>query len=138
MTDASPYSSGSSFHDPFVLVGGTIHDPKNGLDGIVTDIWVEAGRIVCSPSDTKRFCHIDATGLIVMPGGIDLHSHVAGPKVNTGRRMSPQLGTRAGAITSPVLSRLFTQQDRSMHRSATPLFLMQQLRLEQLRLLQWN
>ncbi len=87
MTDVSPSFSPSNFHDPFVLVGGNVHDPKNGHDGAVTDIWVESGRIVCPPGDTKRFRQIDATGLIVMPGGIDLHSHVAGPKVNTGRCM---------------------------------------------------
>ena len=101
MTDVSPHSSLSPFHEPFVLAGGTIHDPKNGLDGIVTDIWVESGRIVCSPSNIKRFRHIDATGLIVMPGGIDLHSHVAGPKVNTGRLMSPQLGTHCRSHNQP-------------------------------------
>ena len=92
MTDGSPDFSSSIAHDPFVLVGGNVHDPKNGHDGTVADIWVESGRIVCPPSDTNRFRQIDATGLIVMPGGIDLHSHVAGPKVNTGRCMSPQLG----------------------------------------------
>ena len=101
MTDVSPSFSPSNFHDPFVLVGGNVHDPKNGHDGAVTDIWVESGRIVCPPGDTKRFRQIDATGLIVMPGGIDLHSHVAGPKVNTGRCMSPQLGTHRRSQNQP-------------------------------------
>ena len=101
MTDVSPSFSPSNFHDPFVLVGGNVHDPKNGHDGAVTDIWVESGRIVCPPGDTKRFRQIDATGLIVMPGGIDLHSHVAGPKVNTGRCMSPQLGTHRRRQNQP-------------------------------------
>ena len=92
MIDAPPDFSPSSSHDPFVLIGGTIHDPTNGHDGTVANIWVESGRIVSPPSDTTRFRHVNVTGLVVMPGGIDLHSHVAGPKVNIGRCMSPQLG----------------------------------------------
>jgi len=79
----------------FVLVGGTIHDPAHGRDGVVDDIWVEAGRIIARPSDASGFTRIDATGRFVMPGGVDLHSHVAGPKVNAGRRISPHLARRS-------------------------------------------
>ena len=61
-------------HDPFVLVGGTVHDPKNGINGSPSDIWVESGRIVSTPNDPTRFRRIDTSGLIVMPGGVDLHS----------------------------------------------------------------
>ena len=78
-------------HEPFVLRGGTVHDPATGRDGVVTDLWVEAGRIVEPPADPSQFRRVDATGLVVMPGGVDLHSHVAGPKVNAGRRIAPQL-----------------------------------------------
>lgn len=77
--------------DRFVLAGGTIHDPATGRDGVVADIWVEHGRIVEPVADAAGFTRIDATGLVVMPGGVDLHSHVAGPKVNAGRRIAPQL-----------------------------------------------
>ncbi len=75
----------------FVLAGGTIHDPANARDGVVADIWVEDGRIVSPPSDPTGFVRIEARGLVVMPGGVDLHSHVAGPKVAAGRRIAPQL-----------------------------------------------
>ena len=101
MIDAPPDFSPSSSHDPFVLVGGTVHDPTHGHDGTVANIWIESGRIVCPPSDTTRFRYVDVTGLVVMPGGIDLHSHVAGPKVNTGRCMSPQLGTHCRGHNQP-------------------------------------
>ena len=74
-----------------VLVGGTVHDPANGRDGVVADIWVEDGRIVAEPADRTAFARVDARGLVVMPGGVDLHSHVAGPKVAHGRRIAPQL-----------------------------------------------
>ena len=75
----------------FVLAGGTIHDPATGRDGVVADLWIEAGRIVDKPADATRFTRIDASGLVVMPGGVDLHSHVAGPKVAHGRRIAPHL-----------------------------------------------
>jgi formylmethanofuran dehydrogenase subunit A len=77
--------------EKFVLAGGTIHDPANGRDGVVDDVYVEGGRIVARPGDALGFARIDATGLVVMPGGVDLHSHVAGPKVCAGRRIAPQL-----------------------------------------------
>jgi len=90
---SNPFSEDtiSANHEPFVLAGGTVHDPATGRDGVVTDLWVEAGRIVEPPADPDRFHRVDAAGLVVMPGGVDLHSHVAGPKVNAGRRIAPQL-----------------------------------------------
>ena len=87
----------------FVLVGGTIHDPANDRDGIVSDLWVEDGRIVAPPRDPSGFARIDARGLIVMPGGVDLHSHVAGPKVAAGRRIAPQFARgRRGDLPAAV------------------------------------
>ena len=78
-----------------VLVGGTIHDPANRRDGVVADLWIEDGRIVERPADVSGFARIDVSGLVVMPGGVDLHSHVAGPKVNAGRRIAPHLAGRS-------------------------------------------
>lgn len=78
----------------FVLAGGTIHDPAHGRDGDVGDIWVDGGRIVDRPVDAAGWMRVDAGGLVVMPGGVDLHSHVAGPKVGAGRRIAPHLARR--------------------------------------------
>ena len=33
---------------------------------------------------------IDAAGLTVMPGGVDIHTHIAGGEVNTGRMVRPE------------------------------------------------
>lgn len=74
-----------------VVRGGTIHDPANDRDGVVADIWIADGKIVERPADPTGFSQLDAAGLVVMPGGVDLHSHVAGPKVNAGRRIAPHL-----------------------------------------------
>ncbi len=73
------------------IQGGTVYDPQNGIDGAVRDVWIEQGSIVAPPADPDRRPdrNIDARGLVVMPGGIDMHCHIAGPKVNTARKMMP-------------------------------------------------
>jgi formylmethanofuran dehydrogenase subunit A len=71
--------------------GGTVHDPANGVNGDVKDLWIAAGRIVEPPSaDAKPSKTIDARGMIVFPGGVDMHTHLAGPKVNAARGMRPE------------------------------------------------
>ena len=70
------------------IAGGSVYDPANGIDGDVRDICIENGRIVAElPADAPR---LDASGLIVMPGGVDIHSHVAGGTVNLARRLLPE------------------------------------------------
>ncbi|MEW4570638.1 formylmethanofuran dehydrogenase subunit A [Tautonia sp. JC769] len=73
------------------IAGGTIYDPIHDVDGVVGDLWVADGRIVPPPEDpgAYRGRTIDVSGYVVMPGGIDMHCHVAGPKVNAGRLMTP-------------------------------------------------
>ena len=71
--------------ETLVLRRGRLHDPANGVDGAVGDLWIRDGRIVEPQPKADR--EVDLDGLVVMPGGIDLHSHVAGPKVAVGRRM---------------------------------------------------
>jgi formylmethanofuran dehydrogenase subunit A len=76
----------------FKIAGGTVYDPANGIDGQVRDLWIAGGRIVEPPSDpdVRPVRTLDATGLVVMPGGIDIHCHIAGPKVNTARKLRPE------------------------------------------------
>ena len=71
---------------------GTLYDPSNGIDGEVQDLWIEGGKIVSPPTNpsVRPSRVIDAQGLVVMPGGIDLHCHIAGPKVNAARRLRPE------------------------------------------------
>ena len=74
------------------ISGGTIFDPANGVDGDVRDVWIEEGRIVAPPGDPHQRADktVDATGMVVMPGGVDMHCHIAGPKVNAARKMRPE------------------------------------------------
>lgn len=78
--------------DLIKIAGGTVYDPTNGVDGVVRDIWIENDTIVDAPTDpaTRPTRTIDAAGLVVMPGGIDMHCHIAGPKVNVARKMRPE------------------------------------------------
>jgi formylmethanofuran dehydrogenase subunit A len=68
--------------------GGRVHDPANQIDGEVRDICVENGRIVSSLPDGAP--SLDARNLIVMPGGVDLHSHLASSSCNHARRLLPE------------------------------------------------
>ena len=63
------------------VLGGRVYDPRNGSDGEIRDIWVKDGRVV-PPEEVDREPAeiVDATGLVVMPGGVDIHSHIAGPR----------------------------------------------------------
>jgi formylmethanofuran dehydrogenase subunit A len=70
------------------ITGGAIHDPANGVDGDIRDICIENGRIVASlPPDAPV---LDARGMVVMAGGIDIHAHVAAASVTLGRRLLPE------------------------------------------------
>ena len=44
----------------------------------------------------------DVTGAIVLAGGIDIHSHIAGSNVNTARLLLPELRTAGGSHAAPV------------------------------------
>ncbi|MGI9302808.1 MAG: formylmethanofuran dehydrogenase subunit A [Gammaproteobacteria bacterium] len=70
------------------IVNGRVHDPINGIDGEVREICIQDGRIADTVATDAR--RIDAQGMVVMPGGVDIHCHIAGPKVNMARKMQPE------------------------------------------------
>lgn len=76
----------------FKIAGGTVYDPLHAIDGQVMDLWIQDGKIVAAPTDPNVRADkvLDAKGLVVMPGGIDMHCHIAGPKVNVARKMRPE------------------------------------------------
>jgi cytosine/adenosine deaminase-related metal-dependent hydrolase len=57
-----------------VVRGGRLVDPMNGRDQ-VTDIAISGGRVVEVGPDLIGEVTLDATGCIVAPGFVDLHSH---------------------------------------------------------------
>jgi formylmethanofuran dehydrogenase subunit A len=72
-----------------LIQNGFVFDPLNGINGEKMDIAIKNGKIVESVHE-RRAKKIDATGLTVMPGGVDIHTHIAGAEVNTGRLMRPE------------------------------------------------
>ena len=73
--------------DRLRIAGGTVYDPANGVDGEVRDVCMEGGRIVEQlPAGAPT---LDARGMIVMPGGVDIHSHFASSSCNHARRLIP-------------------------------------------------
>ena len=70
------------------IVNGKVYDPANNIDGKIKEICIQDGRIVDSvPEDVTV---IDAQGMVIMPGGVDIHCHIAGPKVNAARKLQPE------------------------------------------------
>lgn len=69
-----------------IIKGGIVYDPTNGIFGEEMDIFLEKGKVV----EEAKGEEIDARGLLVMPGGVDAHTHIAGTKVNMGRIMRPE------------------------------------------------
>ena len=89
------------------LTGGTVYDPANEPSATLRDLWIEDGRVISAPSDpqAKADRTLDVTGMVVMPGGVDMHCHIAGPKVNAARKMRPE----EKRISKPVLRTLTTR-----------------------------
>jgi formylmethanofuran dehydrogenase subunit A len=70
------------------ITGGRVYDPANGVAGEQRDVCLRDGKVVDDvPADATR---IDARGMVVMPGGVDIHAHIAGPAVNAARRLAPE------------------------------------------------
>ena len=72
-----------------LIKNGFVYDPINGINGEKMDIAIKNRKIV-EKVEEQRAKIIDATGLTVFPGGVDIHTHIAGAEVNTGRLMRPE------------------------------------------------
>jgi formylmethanofuran dehydrogenase subunit A len=70
------------------ITGGRVYDPANGIDGEVRDICIEGGRIVQNLPDSVPTLNV--SGMVVMPGGVDIHSHLASSSCNHARRLLPE------------------------------------------------
>src|SRR5262245_58911825 len=77
---------------------GAIWDPRHGRRGEAGDLCIENGRVVESlPPSAPVF---DAKNLLVVPGGVDLHSHITGGGVRAARLLCPEA---AGGPCLPAL-----------------------------------
>src|SRR5437867_5928898 len=68
------------------ITGGRVYDPANGIDGLVKDVCIVGGRVATEVEGGRS---IDASGMVVLPGGVDIHTHVAGAALNLTRGLTP-------------------------------------------------
>jgi formylmethanofuran dehydrogenase subunit A len=69
--------------------GAHVVDPANRRDA-VGDLWIRDEWIVAPQEGAKADETVDATGLVAMAGGIDIHSHIASANVTTARLLLPE------------------------------------------------
>jgi formylmethanofuran dehydrogenase subunit A len=72
----------------YIIKNGKVYDPKTGIKGEVSDVCIKDGKIADKVSSKAKV--IDAKGKTVMAGAVEVHAHVAGPKVNEGRNYRPE------------------------------------------------
>ncbi|MFA4861901.1 formylmethanofuran dehydrogenase subunit A [Methanoregula sp.] len=72
----------------FIIKNGHVFDPVQGIKGDKKDIAVKDGKIVDKVGSGAKV--IDAKDKTVMAGALEVHAHVAGPKVNAGRWYRPE------------------------------------------------
>ncbi|MBY9005231.1 MAG: formylmethanofuran dehydrogenase subunit A [Candidatus Lokiarchaeota archaeon] len=75
-------------NNSITIKNGLVYDPLNDINGEKKDIYIVGGKISEKLSTNAKV--IDATGMIIFPGGVDIHSHIAGAKVNSGRAFRPE------------------------------------------------
>jgi dihydroorotase len=78
------------------IAGGRVVDPANDRDTI-GDVWIKDGLFIAKPSDDRLndVEVIDASGLVVAPGLIDMHVHFREP--GQGHKETIASGSRAAA-----------------------------------------
>src|SRR5438477_12023917 len=81
-----------------IIRNGRIIDPSNKRDE-VADVYISDGKIVTSQSEfrtpTSEIEEVDARGLIVAPGLVDMHVHLREP--GFGHKETIESGGRAAA-----------------------------------------
>ena len=74
----------------YVIRNGHLFDPLQEIKGDRKDIGIKDGKIVDASDVSSSAKAIDAKGMTVMAGALEVHAHVAGPKVNVGRWYRPE------------------------------------------------
>ena len=83
-----------------LIRGGRVFDPRHGVDGEVRSVALKDGRVV-DAKNARASRTVDAKGCVVMPGGIDMHSHIAGTIVSRARRLLAE--EISGGVDSPTI-----------------------------------
>ncbi|MDD1719728.1 MAG: formylmethanofuran dehydrogenase subunit A [Methanoregulaceae archaeon] len=74
----------------YIIKNGHVFDPVQGIKGDKSDVAIKDGKIVKDTEVSSKAKVIDAKGKTVMAGAVEVHAHIAGPKVNMGRIYRPE------------------------------------------------
>ena len=113
-----------------VIKGGRVIDPSEGVD-VIGDVLIEDGKIVrvegsiVVPEGTQV---IDATGMVVSPGFVDLHCHLRDPGLEYKETIAS--GTRAAAKGGFTTVCAMPNTEPTMHTRATVEYVMEKARTE--------
>ena len=113
-----------------VISGGRIIDPAQGVD-MVGDVLVEDGRVArvergIAPPEGAQI--IDAGGMVVCPGFIDIHCHLRDPGLEYKETIAT--GTRAAAKGGFTTVCAMPNTEPTMHTRATVEYVLQKSRSE--------
>jgi N-acyl-D-aspartate/D-glutamate deacylase len=111
------YGLGVSTVYDLVLSGGRVIDPESGLDA-VRDVGIAGGSVREIGSHLAGTVVVDAAGLVVCPGFVDLHSHsqdVPGQRLQALDGVTTALELEAGAFPVEQAYRRAAAQGRPVN-----------------------
>ena len=116
MAESEPAAEGGNAD--MVLRGGRVIDPESGFDA-VADVAIGAGRVTrVGPGLPAAPAEVDAAGLVVTAGFVDLHSHVndlAGLRLQALDGVTTALELEAGASPVAAAYRAVAAQGRPIN-----------------------
>ena len=113
-----------------VIKDGRIIDPSVGMD-MVGDVLIEDGKVVRVDADiaSPEGAHlIDAKGMVVSPGFVDLHCHLRDPGLEYKETIAS--GTRAAAKGGFTTVCAMPNTEPTMHTRATVEYVIEKARTE--------
>ena len=97
------------------LVGAKLVDPSSNFNGLAVDLVIDGERIaevspaVKQPVSNGGETIVDMNGCLLMAGGIDLHTHIGGGKLNLARLLMQEFqSNRTRADAGPLWSSIET------------------------------
>ena len=117
--------------EKILIKGGRIVDPAQGVD-MVGDLLIGEGKVVAveksiiPPDNEARV--IDAAGMVVSPGFIDLHCHLRDPGLEYKETIAS--GTRAAAKGGFTTVCAMPNTEPTMHTRATVEYVLEKARTE--------
>lgn len=82
-----------------VIHGAEVYNPARGHSPQTGDLWIDGGRIIAPHPGAVPEQVIDASGMIIAPAGVEIHTHVAGYPLSLARRFM----LSEGLLENPLL-----------------------------------